>query len=94
MKIVFDAAKRASTFTQRGLDFVDAAQVFAGEKFTFEDDREDYGERRFITLGHLNGRMVVIGWTPRLRDGALVFHVFSMRKANEREIKRFQERLR
>ena len=72
---------------------MDAVHVFAGEKFTFEDDREDYGERRFVTLGYLKRRMVVIGWTPRVNDGEPVFHVLSMRKANEREIKRFQERL-
>lgn len=43
----------------------DEALVFAGEPLTVEDDRKDYREPRFITIGHLNGRMVLIAWTPR-----------------------------
>jgi uncharacterized DUF497 family protein len=82
MKITFDPAKRAGTLSERGLDFVDAARVFAGVTLEIEDSRRDYGERRIICYGHLSGRMVVVGYTPRGADR----HVFSMRKANEREI--------
>lgn len=46
-----------------------------------EDSREDYGERRIICFGFLRGRLVVVVYVLR---GA-VRHVFSMRKANERE---------
>ena len=46
-----------------------------------EDTRKDYGEVRIICFGLLGGRMVVVGYTPRGADR----HVFSMRKANERE---------
>ena len=46
-----------------------------------EDLRKDYGERRILCFGLLAGRLVVIGYTPR---GA-ARHIFSMRKANERE---------
>jgi uncharacterized DUF497 family protein len=38
--------------------------VFAGPTFTFEDDRFDYPEFRFVTVGLLAGRMVVLVWTP------------------------------
>lgn len=80
-KITFDPAKREMTLRQRGLDFLEAETVFDGTTIDDPDDRHDYGELRMITVGHLRGRMVVIGWTPR---GA-ARHVFSMRKANERE---------
>jgi uncharacterized DUF497 family protein len=50
------------------------------------DDRQDYGETRYLTIGHLRGRMVVIVWTPRGGDR----HVISMRKANDREQTRFK----
>ncbi|MSQ73486.1 MAG: BrnT family toxin [Betaproteobacteria bacterium] len=83
MEITFDQAKRDRTLRDRGLDFVDARRVFNGETFTFADERREYGETRLITLGFLAGRMVVIGWVER----SGVRHVFSMRKANEREIK-------
>jgi len=66
---------------ERGLDFADAALVFAGVTLEIEDIRKDYGEIRVICYGRLEGRMVVVGYTPRGADR----HVFSMRKANERE---------
>jgi uncharacterized protein len=46
-----------------------------------QDIREDYGEKRIICYGWLAERMVVIGYVPRGADR----HIFSMRKANERE---------
>ena len=81
MRISYDPAKRQKTLDERGLDFEDAPAVFAGLTFDVEDTRRDYGETRMICFGHLAGRLVVIGYTPR---GA-VRHIFSMRKANERE---------
>ncbi len=81
MRTSYDPAKRQKTLDERGLDFEDAPLVFAGLTFEVEDTRRDYGETRIICYGHLAGRLVVIGYTPR---GA-VRHVFSMRKANERE---------
>lgn len=89
MTITFDPSKRDRTLAERGLDFLDAQLVFDGVTVDFEDRRYDYGEDRFICYGHLYGRMVVIAWTPRGEDR----HVFSMRKANEREQTRYRERL-
>ena len=66
---------------ERGLDFADAALVFADVTLDVEDIRKDYGEPRIICNGLLGGRMIVVGYTPRGMDR----HVFSMRKANERE---------
>ena len=81
MKITFDGAKRELTLLERGLDFKDAAIVLAGVTVEIEDTRKNYGERRIICFGTLEGRIVVVGYTPRGTDR----HVFSMRKANERE---------
>lgn len=81
MKITFDPNKRDMTLAERGLDFLDAATVFAGVTVEVEDTRKDYGETRIICYGLLAGRMVVVGYTPRGADR----HIFSMRKANERE---------
>ena len=39
--------------------------MFAGRHATAPDQRFDYGELRFITVGELHGRLVVIVWTPR-----------------------------
>jgi uncharacterized DUF497 family protein len=89
MRIEFDPAKRAAVFEERGLDFADAAEVFAGKTLDMEDERFSYGEKRMITVGMLHGRMVVIVWTPR--GGAR--RIISMRKANDREKERFAKRL-
>ena len=60
VRITFDPAKRAATLERRGLDFVDAGLVFAGRHATAPDQRFDYGELRFITVGESRGRLVVI----------------------------------
>lgn len=86
MKITFDPAKRDATLANRGLDFVHAGEVFAGLHATVPDERQDYGEPRFITAGMLAARLVVIVWTPR--DGAR--RVISMRHAHEREAQRWR----
>lgn len=81
MRVTFDSAKREKTLAERGLDFVDASLVFAGVTIEIEDTRRNYGETRIICYGLLEGRIVVLGYTSRGADR----HVFSMRKANERE---------
>ena len=81
MRVTYDPEKRDRTLEERGLDFEDAALVFAGVTLEVEDTRQDYGEVRIICYGLLAGRMVVVGYTPRGADR----HVFSMRKANARE---------
>ena len=85
MAITSHPAKRDWTLRVRGLDFQDAEIVFAGPTFSLEDDREDYGEVRIVTFGLLARRLVAVCWTPRGEDQ----HVFSMRKANDREQKRY-----
>lgn len=56
---------------------------------TVADQRKDYGEPRFATLGTLRGRVVFVAHTAR----AGKVHIISMRKANEREKKTYIERL-
>ena len=89
MEITFDPAKRGATKEDRGLDFADVALVFESRTLTAEDIHRDYGERRFQTVGFLAGRMVMVVGTPR----GHARHVISMRKCNDREQTRYQERL-
>ncbi len=81
MKIEFDHAKRDKTLLERGLDLANAKSVFQGVHFTAQDTRVDYEEDRFITVGWLQTRLVVLVWTPR----GEVRRIISMRKANDRE---------
>src|SRR5579862_3278365 len=89
MKCEWDEAKNQSNFEKHGLRFEDAELVFAGPIVTFVDDRVDYGEERFLTLGLLAGSLVVIAHTPR-KDAT---RIISMRKGNRREKEIYQKRL-
>ncbi len=81
MRIEFDPAKRDRTLIERGLDFADAAEIFAGDVVTLADQRFDYPEPRFQTFGWLGGRMTMVVWSP-VPEGR---RVISMRRANGRE---------
>ena len=89
MKYEWDEAKKQKNFAKHGLSFEDAEQVFSGPCVPFEDDRFAYGEERFVTLGLLAGRLVVIAHAPR-DEGT---RIISMRKGNRREQKIYQKRL-
>lgn len=75
MKITFDPAKRDWTLRERGLDFAEAGQVFAGVKLESPDERRDYGELRMVTVGYLrkrtHGDRVL---DPARRSPARIFH--------------------
>jgi len=83
----WDEAKRRVTLAERGLDFAKAHQLFDGKHFTLPDDRQDYGAARFISVGMLGPRFVVVVWTPR--NGGR--RIISMRHGHEREKERFQD---
>ena len=89
MRISFDPAKRAETLRKRRIDFLDAENVFAGLTYTIPDQRFPYPENRFITVGLLSGRMVIVVWTPTENGRRII----SMRKANDREQARYSHRL-
>lgn len=61
MELEWDEAKRSLTLTHRGLDFSDASIVFEGRHLTVEDDRFEYGETRYQTIGRLDGAW---SWWP------------------------------
>jgi uncharacterized DUF497 family protein len=81
MKITFDLIKRVKTLAQRSLDFARAGEIFEGHYFTLDGDRREGGEPRNITVGKLDGGMVVMVWTPCEEETRII----SMRAANERE---------
>ncbi len=89
MLVEFDSIKRDRTLIERGLDFARAAEVFEGPSLTLVDERFAYGEKRFLSFGLLDGRLVAIAWTLR---GA-VRRVISMRNANAREKTRYSTAL-
>ena len=87
MRVEYDPEKRAETLRKRGLDLAEAGRVFDDPILTIEDDREDYGETRFVTVGRISGRVHFVVWTPRGEARRII----SMRKANGREIARYSD---
>ena len=89
LTITFDPPKRDLTLKHPKLDFARAGEVFAGLTATVVDDRRDYGETRFITAGHLDGRLVVMVWTQR----GEARHIISMRHCHAKEEKIWLRRM-
>ncbi len=89
MQTDFDPEKRNATLEARGLDMAEAGEVFQGSHLTFPDIRFEYGEDRFVTVGFMSGRLVVLAWTHR----GNLRRIISLRKANDREQRKFGPRL-
>lgn len=84
-EIEYDLKKHQETLENRGLDFNDAALVFAGKTYDRVDDRKDYGEERIISVGRLLDKIVVIVWTQRGNKRRII----SMRYTHESERKKY-----
>lgn len=89
VKFEWDETKRKRNIVNHGLDFAHASQVFAGDIYTILDDREDYGEERFITFGLLRGQVMVIAHTEQGDS----IRIISMRKALKYEAENYFERV-
>ncbi len=78
---VWDEAKRRENLRKHKIDFADAEKIFRGLTFTVDDDREAYGEQRFLTLGLLEDQVVSVTHTERREEIRLI----SIRKATKHE---------
>jgi uncharacterized DUF497 family protein len=81
MRFTWHEPKRRRNLRKHEADFVNAERVFRGPTFTFEDNREDYGEQRWVTLGLLGEKVMVIVHTETEDE----IHIMSMRKADNDE---------
>jgi len=86
MRISYDPGKNARNIAERGLSF-ELALAFEWESaIVWPDTRHDYGEARFIALGRIGGRVHSLVFTHRSNT----IHVISLRKANRREVRRYE----
>lgn len=81
MEIEYDEAKRLKILEERGLDIAESGLVFEGEYVEIEDDRKDYGEKRYRVWGFLHGQRVSLVWTPRDK----IRRIITLRHAHEEE---------
>lgn len=87
MGISYDAAKNAQNIRERGLSFEVVRGFDWSGAFIVEDVRKDYTEQRFQALGFIGARLHMLVFTPRGDD----VHVISLRKANAREVRRYEQ---
>ncbi len=89
IRFEWDEAKSDACFADRGFDFEYAASAFADPgSLQRQDMRFQYAEDRFQLLGRIEGRLYVVIYT--VRDG--VIRIISARKANRREVARYERR--
>jgi uncharacterized DUF497 family protein len=82
LKFEWNESKAADNYAKHGVSFDMAKRVFkdlfAAE---FVDDRQDYGEDRFVIIGSADGQILYVAYTER-KD---VFRIISARRATEHE---------
>jgi uncharacterized protein len=89
MKIDFDPKKSEKNIRERGLSFERAAEFDWEMAIYIEDDRKQYPEQRFVAMGYLGARLHVICFSP-IDQGV---RIISFRKANLREVKRYEKEI-
>lgn len=89
IQLTFDSGKNGKNIQERGLAFTLVSEMDWATAYIGEDQRQDYGERRFRVLGCINGRLYAAVFTPR----ADKLHVISLRKANSREVTVYEKTL-
>lgn len=87
MAITYDPDKCEKNIALRGISFDLATDFDWSSALIVEDTRKDYGEPRFQALGSIGERLHSLVFTPRAGD----VHVISLRKANKREVKRYEK---
>jgi len=83
----WDEKKCESNIEVHGVGFAAASDFEWNSARTLQDTRREYSETRFISYAPINGRLHVMVWTVREKN----VRVISLRKANEREVARYDE---
>ena len=81
MQYEWDEQKRLGNVRKHRIDFQDAVRIFEGDTLLMEHDRLDYGERRFVSLGLLQRRVIVVVHVEQTG----VTRIISARKATKYE---------
>ena len=89
MKFIWNKRKNESNIKKHELDFADACKVFDSPMMVDLDDRQDYGEDRWIGIGLMDiSRVVVVVFTEPEED---VVRIISMRKATTEESDNYEQ---
>lgn len=85
LEFEWDEEKARTNLAKHQVSFLTAAEVFTNELLERVDDREEYGEIRFIALGRVDTAVYRVVFTWR---GERLIRIISAQKASrdEREI--------
>ena len=89
----WDSAKAESNFKKHRVRFETASRVFADPFAVAEQDRIENGERRWRTLGTVDGCLLLLV-AHTVRDsvgGTEVIRIISARRAEPKERKRYEQ---
>ena len=87
MNIEFDTAKDALNIAKHGVSLTLAAKIEWSDVLCAPDTRRDYGEVREIGFSMIDRRLYVVVFVQR----SAVMRIVSLRKANSREVKLYDE---
>ena len=87
MKLSYDSAKNDSNIQKHGLSLAEARLLEWGTALEWIDDRENYSEERRIALVLMKQRLYCIVYVE-LKIG---IRVISLRKANIREVEKYEK---
>lgn len=89
MEITFDAAKDAANIAKHGVSLALAANIEWDWLLAVPDTRRNYGEERMVGYVPLGPRVFCVVFTDRGEER----RVISLRKANEREVRRYASQI-
>ncbi len=90
MRFEWDEEKRLSNIRKHGIDFADVWQFFESDIYTIVDDRFDYDEIRFLSLGLLFGEVIAVSYN----ETDEMTRIISARKAEKYEQETYFEEIR
>jgi len=90
MRFEWDEAKNAANIRKHGIDFADVTDTFNHPMLAMLDQREDYGEERWIAIGWTHALIGVVVYTERQGD---VIRIISARKATKHEVRCYEQSL-
>ncbi len=92
MIFTWDPEKSSANLQERGFDFEFATRAFEGFTLERADRRREYGERRVVAIGMVEGIRLTIVYTDRVdREGEVARRIISARRSNKRERKIYLE---
>lgn len=91
MRFEWNKSKNAINIDKHGIDFEDVVSMFNQPMLTWEDQREDYGESRWIGIGLIKYMIGVVVYVERNES---TIRIISARKATKYEVRRYEQSIR